>query len=64
MRGIRRAADLYQRNEAPVADTNTHTLSCSVSTHGFMLPVTSHLFIRLLEYNLITSSISAGTEAV
>ncbi len=57
MRGIGHAAALYQRNEAPGADTHTHThthtLMCTVSMHGFMMPVTSQLLIRLLERILL-----------
>ncbi len=55
MRGIGHAAGLYQRNEAPGADTHTHThtLMCTVSMHGFMMPVTSQLLIRLLERILL-----------
>ncbi len=61
MRGIGRAADLYQRNEAPVADTHTHTLMYCIyaRVHDACDIPTLH---KTAGKDLITSSISAGTE--
>ncbi len=67
MRGIGHAAALYQRNEAPGADTHTHTHTHTYS-HVYCIYAWVHdacdipTLDKTARKDLITSSISAGTE--